>query len=231
MKNKPLIIVGIIVIILAIWLVARDHHSSTDTTTATSTSTASGTQTQTVSDQKPGTDEALYGDPSGRFSFIYPKVFSVTGPKSGATTGWREGATSTGYLLATVSVPKSYLPNTNFSDAKLTVGQSTDKAELGSSGCPASLPGYTPGSATAVDINGQTFTKITTSDAAAGNRYDTTGYYTIRDGDCYAVEYTIHYGNIQNYDASSGIKEFDETALTNTLEKVVKSFVFHIQSE
>ena len=225
MKNKTLIIAGIIVVILAIWLVVRDRGTST---TNTATSTSQNNQNQ-VAHQTPGADEVLYGDPAARFSFIYPKQFTVTGPKNAPTTEWRVGATTSGNLLATMTVPKSYMPGTNFSDAKLTVGASTNPAELGAKGCPASPAGYTPGSAAAVMINGQTFTKITTSDAAAGNRYDTTGYYTIRDGDCYAVEYTIHYGNIQNYPTGT-VKEFDETAVVNMLEKVVKSFVFYINS-
>ncbi len=77
-----------------------------------------------------------------------------------------------------------------------------------------------------VTINGQQFTKVTSSGAGAGNFYDTTSYRTIRDGDCYSVEYTIHSTNIHNYDPSQGIKDFDEPAVKNLLENIVKSFTF-----
>ncbi len=224
MKNTTLVVIGAIVLVLAIWLVARDR-SSPDTTP---TSTSSSTPSQVL--LTPGPDEARYTDSGGRFTLIYPKAFSISGPKSALTTSWRQDAASTGYLLATLTIPKSYMPRTNFSEAVLTIGQSNDKTELGSSGCPTKLAGYIPGSAAAVVINGQTFTKITRSDAGAGNLYQTTGYYTIRDGDCYAVEYTIHSTNIGNYDPSQGITPFDNDKIVGVLEKIVKSFTFAITS-
>lgn len=135
-----------------------------------------------------------YVDPEGVFSFEYREGWNVTG---------RDGAT-----LATVGVPREYLPGTNFSDAVLTVNWSNASAEI------------TNCSGTA-----------TSSEAAAGNRYDTTTVKKIYDGDCYTFEHTIHYGNIQNYDPNQGVTEFDQAKLKRELDNVVESFRYLVNSD
>jgi hypothetical protein len=135
-----------------------------------------------------------YVDPEGVFSFEYPTAWHVTG---------RDGAT-----LATVGVPQSYLPGTNFADAVLTVNWSNASSSLVScSGTESS------------------------SEAAAGNRYDTTTVKKVYDGDCYTFEYTIHYGNIQNYDPNQGVSEFDEAKLKGELDQVIESFTYLVNSD
>ncbi|MDB5266561.1 MAG: hypothetical protein JWN89_376 [Parcubacteria group bacterium] len=171
------------------------------------------------------TDLLTYTDPAGQFQFSYPKEFAVSkGP--GLAGEWMFGATTTGSLLGTITVPRSYMPNTNFADAKLTVGRSNAPSAIRT--CTQDTTGLkaTKGTAT---ISGFPFTSFAFTDAAAGNRYETTSYRGILDGDCYAIEYTIHYGNISNYPAGS-ILEFDKQKLVNDLESIVKSFKLLISS-
>ena len=75
-------------------------------------------------------------------------------------------------------------------------------------------------------IGSMKFTKITLSDAGAGNFYNTTSYRTIYHNQCYAIEYTIHSTNIGNYSPDQGITEFDQTKIVPLLENMVQSFKF-----
>jgi hypothetical protein len=226
MKNNltiALVAAGVLVLI-GIGYFAFRGDKSTYENTGTNTDTSSNTASTTG-------DMVKYTDPGVRFYFYYPKDFKVSGPTNTLTRSWRSNATTNGYLLSKVVIPKSYMPGTNFSDAAVTVGVSTDPRELGGAGCPAGDTGTAPGSATAETINDQTFTKITNAEAAAGNRYDTKSYFTIRDGDCYVIESVVHSTNIGNYPASSGIKEFDKDKIDSLIDEIVKSFTFTINSD
>ncbi len=77
-----------------------------------------------------------------------------------------------------------------------------------------------------VIIHGITYTKVTYSDAGAGNFYDTTSYRVVRHSQCYAIEYTIHSSNIGNYSPNQGISAFDEWKVQSILEGMVQSFIF-----
>jgi hypothetical protein len=173
----------------------------------------------------PTTGGTTFTDGSKTFSFTYAAPLTVAGGGIGYSTDWMVNATSSGLVLATVTLPKSFEPSTNFGDAKLTVGTSADPSAV--STCltynPSGGPATTP---TTTTINGTQYTVFHESDAGAGNRYDTTSYRTLRDSQCYVVEYTIHYSAIENYPADSGITAFDETKVANLLDAVVHSFKF-----
>lgn len=135
-----------------------------------------------------------YTDPEGVFSFKYPLGFEVSG---------REGA-----IVSEINIPKSYMPKTNFSDAKLTINWSNQPSDI-------------------KNCHGET----NTSDAGAGNFYETTTVKRIYDGDCYSFEYTIHSTNIGNYDPSQGIKEFDKVKIKSDLNGVINSFKYLVNSD
>lgn len=75
-------------------------------------------------------------------------------------------------------------------------------------------------------MNGIVFTVFHSNDAGAGNYYETTSYRTLHAGQCYAIEYTIHSGQIANYPARYGLKPFDEAQLTDVLDRIVGTFKF-----
>ena len=79
-------------------------------------------------------------------------------------------------------------------------------------------------------IDDHPFSKFTLNDAGAGNLYETTSYRGLFDGDCYAIEYTIHSTNIGNYSPDQGVKEFDKVKVQEELEKILDSFKFLISS-
>lgn len=164
----------------------------------------------------------VYSDQSKSFSFTFPTDFSIAGSAVGYTQDWSVNATTSGMVLAHIEVPKSFEAGTNFGDARFTVGTSADPSAIAE--CLTSPKGNY-GSTTPVTMNGVPFTKITFTGAGAGNRYDTTSYRAVRGNQCYAVEYTIHYGVIENYPVGT-VKEFDEARVQSALEKMVQSFQF-----
>lgn len=165
----------------------------------------------------------LFTDASKTFSIVYPSTLTLSGGGVGYSQAWAYNATTSGMLLAEINVPRSYMPpKTNFSGAKVTVGVSSDPSAVAM--CDTATNGQV--SAGVQTINGTTFTKITGSDAGAGNFYDTTSYHVLKNNMCYVVEYTIHSTNIANFPPDQGITEFDKTQIQGMLDTVVGSFKF-----
>ena len=179
-----------------------------------------------VTDQKTGID--TYTDASKTFSFSYPGQFILSGGDMGYSHDWRSLATTSGLLLAVVHIPKSFLPGTNFGEAKFTVGTSADPDAV--SDCLEFDYGGLS-TTSEVMIGGIKFTKMSFTDAGAGNYYDTTSYRAVQNGQCYAIEYTVHSSNIYNYSPDQDIKEFDRTKITSLLENIVQSFRFLEQGD
>lgn len=163
-----------------------------------------------------------FSDQGKTFSFSYPKEFSVSGGGVGYTESWRVNTQKMGLLLAKVTIPRSSQPNTNFSEAIFTVGTSSDPEAIKD----CLIPTNGERAKGTKNINGISFNKITLTEAGAGNYYDTTSYRVIRNDQCYALEYTIHSTNINNYPQELGIKEFDTQKVVNALESMVESFSF-----
>lgn len=156
------------------------------------------------------------------FNFNYPSQFSLSGGGTGYTTQWMQNTTSSGMLLAKVDILGSFEPNSNFQGATFTVGTSADPSAVAN--CLLQTNGNASTS-TQVSINGVPFTEITYGDAGAGNFSDIVSYRTIRNNQCYAVEYVIRWTNILNY-PSGTVSQFNETQIDNILNSIVQSFRF-----
>ncbi len=167
-----------------------------------------------------------YKEPSGAFSLRYNPLFSITNGAKEFTLDWDSRNTSQGNLLTTVLIPKSVMPNTNFSEAKLTVGRSSDEKAIKE--CTKKEGNET---GEKVTLNGFPFMKFDATGAGAGNLYETTSYRGLLDGDCYVLEYVIHSTNIYNYPPEMGIKEFDKSFVQNELENIVHGFKFLVNSD
>lgn len=166
-----------------------------------------------------------FADSAGTFSFSYPSTVTVSGGGIGYTQAWMNNATSSGLLLAKAVLGKAFQPGTNFSEATFTVGTSADPSAV--SGCLTYNP--TGGPATSVTtktVNGVTYTVLRSAGAGAGNLYETTSYRTLRNNQCYAIEYTVHSTNLGNYDPSQHVTAFDEAAVTGVMEGIIASFRF-----
>jgi hypothetical protein len=167
---------------------------------------------------------------SSVFSFEYDPTFELEAPEMGKMhygSGWSRYAQGLGYLIVRISVPTSYRENTNLSEAYFKVGRSTDSE--GIQNC--AVPGEGEKLSGSVTVSGYPFAVFTSADAGAGNFYEVTSYRGIVDGDCYALEYTLHSTNIGNYPPEEGIREFDHDKVASDMEKIVQSFRFLINSD
>lgn len=163
-----------------------------------------------------------YADPSGVFSLTLPIDFSIAGNVPGDAQSWSADATTTGMVLAYIDVPQSYEPGTNFGDARFSVGVSADPSAV----ADCFKTSYGEYASSTQDTIGDTpFTKLSFSGVGAGNLYETTSYRTVRNGQCYAVEYTIHSMNIGNYPPGA-VQAYDKARIQSALEAVVHSFRF-----
>ncbi|MBX4199102.1 hypothetical protein KW800_02385 [Candidatus Parcubacteria bacterium] len=222
MKYVILTTAGLIVLFFGVYYGFRFTHKSTHESTQQG---VEGGVTNTDTGNVKGWQ--VYTDPTGTVSIKHPTEAEIKTPPTGLTQEWRVDATTPkGTLLVDIRIPKSYMPGTNFSEARFTVGRSADAAEI--KNCAVVHDNFTDKST--VTISGYQFTKFNQSDAAAGNRYDSTVYHGIFDGDCYAIEYTIHSTNIGNYPPELGVKEFDKGKIEDTLEQMAESVKWNISS-
>ncbi len=164
---------------------------------------------------------------NGGFSIAYPIDFSVDQNYTlTPTPDWRLGANgSQGNQFFAITVPSAFEPQTNFADAKLTVGSSRNNNAIADCLAPDQTGGPSTASTTAM-INGVQFTVFKSADAGAGNYYETTSYRTLHGGQCYAIEYTVHSGQIASYPAQYNLKPFDDNQITSLLDRIVQTFQF-----
>ncbi|MEN9582400.1 MAG: hypothetical protein RL641_354 [Candidatus Parcubacteria bacterium] len=212
-KNNSVVVTIVVIIIVAIGLYFAFRKPAVDTVPDDTINTP------IVKTPVPVTTTKTYTDPSNTFSFSYPDELTV---KAGdATKPWRTNTTVAGKQLASVTIPSSSQPNTNFSEAILSIGSSNNS--LAVKNCSTAQNGESAKGE--VMINGLKTAKITLSDAGAGNFYDTTSYRFVHNSQCYSVEYTIHSTNIANYTAGTKTEFNPQTAVV-VLEKMVQSFSF-----
>ncbi len=154
------------------------------------------------------------------FAIAYPIDFSYQDNYSAIpSTDWRVDSNGIqGTTFFTLTIPSAFEPQTNFADAKLTVGSSRNATAV--SQC------LTTGATSSIMINGTAFTVFSSNGAGAGNYYQTTSYRAIHGGACWAVEYTIHSSQIANYPSSYNLHPFDQGAVTAVLDRIVGTFRF-----
>jgi hypothetical protein len=160
------------------------------------------------------------------FSIAYPIDFPMDDNSSVTPSDdWSMNAFgTTGIKVLELDIPKAFEPQTNFDDAKLTIGRSSNDVAVRECLSPS-----TEGPTTAVGtttVNGTVFSVMTSSDAGAGNYYETTSYRALHGGQCYAVEYTIHSSQIANYPASYGLHPYDDAKVASVLQKIAGTFQF-----
>lgn len=74
--------------------------------------------------------------------------------------------------------------------------------------------------------NGTTYSVASSTDAAAGNRYEETVYAISGTNPCIAIRYYIHYGVIGNYPKGK-VKEFDMKALVSQFDAIRRTLVIN----
>ncbi len=145
------------------------------------------------------------------FEFKYPASWVFVQPSFKTLTD----------SIVSVQTPENLYPKTNFSNAVVTVNASVGISEnqcLSNSQTKAPL--LEP-----LTINGQTFYVESTTDAGAGNFYDSKIYKTVHDKVCLEVIETIHTTNVGNYEPGT-VTEVDQTEIKKLLQDILLTFKF-----
>lgn len=165
-----------------------------------------------------------FTDQAKTFSFSYPEAFILSGGGIGFTESWKVNQDGTsGLVLAVLNTPENYQPKTNFGDARFTIGTSSEPVAV--KNCLLDMSGQKV-TKSKVTFNHTPYTKFVSIDAGAGNRYETNSFRTVKNGQCYTIEYTIHYSVLENFDPKSGTKAFDQKKVHDVLDALVESVTF-----
>ncbi len=151
------------------------------------------------------------------FSLTYPEGYTVD-------ESYKYQALGPGKEVSGVkfTIPTSFATGTNLSaDSYISVEHVANLPEC--SVIPFTMKGTT---ASIVRDGGTTYLIATSSDAAAGNRYDETIYAIPGTNPCIAIRYFIHSTVFENYPAGS-ILQFDKQALINQFDQIRRTLVVH----
>ncbi|MFA5130053.1 MAG: hypothetical protein WC477_04000 [Patescibacteria group bacterium] len=162
-----------------------------------------------------------------KMSISYPIDFDTQkGFTKDQSADWRVNMLGgPGTKVFTLTIPKSFIPQSNFNEATLTVGRSSNNIAMVNCLKPDEDVG--PNAVgTPVSINGQTFTVFHSSGIGAGNIYDTTSYRIEHAGQCYSIEYTIHTSQLGNYPQEYQLKEADTAKVRDLMDRIIGTAKF-----
>lgn len=164
----------------------------------------------------PDTSTIEYRDTALRFSIQYPDI---------ATSSPVEFA---GYLprtaspVASFTLPRSMFEGTNLGEAGVYIGATTSPKIVAS--CETPMPDMGELSVSSTTLNGAVFATATSSDAGAGNRYETTVFRAVHDGTCFEIVELLHWADIHNFGPETA--EFDKAKFQGYLDAIAATFSF-----
>lgn len=179
----------------------------------------------------------VYASSSAGFSMRLP-LFTVSTSSASADAYrvdgsyvFKELGPGKGIAGVRFTIPSSMATGTNLSaDSFISVehlsvvGSTTGSTTGNTTECSARLF-LAKGAATSTLVEGDTtYSLASSSEAAAGNRYEETVYAISGTKPCLAVRYFIHYGAFENYPKDT-VKQFDIVALRDLFDKMRKTVV------
>lgn len=164
----------------------------------------------------PGDLQQVFHDDQNHFTIRYPQDWTVDTTYNYDLLGPKEPH---------IPGVKFFIPATMASSTNLS-----DDSGLSIETMP-NMPACTaypflihPESVATSTISGIEYSVASSTDAAAGNRYEETIYALIGSNPCIAVRYFIHYGVYENY-APGMVEQFDRAALLTTLGHIRDSLI------
>ena len=164
---------------------------------------------------------SVYANKAGSFSLRLPGILSET------TSGYKIDELFSRVLTPKMSIdgtrftiPTSTASGTNLSnDSYFSVEHIADVTA-----CNANLFFSETQGTSSVIQNGVSYSVATSSEAAAGNRYEETVYALAGTNPCIAIHYFIHYTTLDNYPRGT-IVEFDKKALIASFDQIRQTIV------
>lgn len=163
----------------------------------------------------PGGLSQVYESGSNGFSVRYPQGYSVD-PKYVYQVGAQDIAG------VKFTIDPAIATGTNLgSDSYVSVEQIASSTQCTAGMFMALMPGQQP---TTLSDGVHSYSYASSTDAAAGNRYEEQVFAIPGTNPCIAVRYLIHWGVYQNYPAGA-VKEFDHDALVAQFDKIRSTLV------
>lgn len=167
----------------------------------------------------PGGLDKVYSDAQGTLSVRYPSTYTADASYKYQNLG--PGKSIYGVKF---TIDPSLATGTNLStDSYISVEQIASTTS-----CTADkfLEGGPTMQVTQLTDGGTTYSYASSTDAAAGNRYEEQVFAIPGSNPCTAVRYLIHWGVFENYPAGS-IKEFDHSALIQTFDTIRHTLIIN----
>jgi len=193
--KKVLVLIGLILLAFVLWSIMPK--------TTTPVTTEQAPEVEVL----PGT---TYTNEEYGISFRYSDLFTINTANEGTYLSWGSETVAAKSLIS-IRLPKSFQPQTNFSEGVITVYVAPVAADT----CFTAQSGET-----AVGTQGE-WSVFTAGDAGAGNYYESTNYRTVKNGSCIMFESLIHSTSLGAYDPSQGIVAFDEGVVSAKLAEVI----------
>ncbi|MDO8260730.1 MAG: hypothetical protein Q7T50_04520 [Candidatus Magasanikbacteria bacterium] len=123
-------------------------------------------------------------------------------------------------ILNRIDLSANNFIGTNLGEASFIVGVTSNKAILNI--CLESGIGEEQ-QANRI-INGIDYSVFKSSEAGAGNRFQTLSFRTIKNDRCYEAVEFMHWGDINNYPVGT-VKEFDQALIQAKLDKILETLI------
>jgi membrane-bound inhibitor of C-type lysozyme len=163
----------------------------------------------------PGGLDSVYENGTKGFSLRYPTGFTVDSAYSYQALG--PGKAIGGVKF---TIPGTMATGTNLSvDSYVSVEQLANQSV-----CSAATFLGSGVKALQVTDGDMTYSMATSTDAAAGNRYEETVYALPGTSPCIAVRYFVHYGAIENY-TPGAVASFDRVALLKQFDAIRQTLI------
>lgn len=164
--------------------------------------------------------QQMYTDTALGYTLTFPTALSTTKNMALYTVATNHTYTNQGETDvipgAKFTIPESLTTGTNLSADTYVSVEHLTKPETCDAGTFLDVPDTAIKTLTEGDV---TYSFASSSEAAAGNRYEEYVYVLPESEPCIAVRYMVHYTAIENYDTTT-VKEFDRTRLFGTLDAI-----------
>lgn len=164
----------------------------------------------------PDVKSVSYKNDDYKISFWYPETAQLK------TSGFDSFVTGLKLPVIAVSLPKEMFAGTNLKEAVVAFGIDTSASAV--TNCYRLDNAEVVASSTK-NVNGIEFRVFESTDAGAGNLYESKTYRFVKGDYCYEINEVLHSTNIYNYEPGT-IKEYDKTKFVGILERIVSTFVF-----
>ncbi|MFA6252152.1 MAG: MliC family protein [Candidatus Paceibacterota bacterium] len=163
----------------------------------------------------PGELPNIYHDGTVGFSIRYPSGYSVNPDYQYQALGPNKEIHGTKFTVS---------PNiTNGTNLSNDTGISIEIIP-NAQNCNAGLFLLDNSNVKTITDNNTEYSFASSSDAAAGNRYEESVWAFSNTNSCIAIRYFIHYGAIENYPQDT-IQEFNKTLLINQFDKIRQTLI------